>query len=107
MEDKPETPGETPDVQAVGLGGQRPLGLRLTPVATPKVPASFQSSQPSTPSPQAPPKYGTEMTATPTEDTPPPVARKRSEAPPLPPPPPPPRLDPEVSVFCVVHFISI
>ncbi|XP_066250537.1 serine/threonine-protein kinase N isoform X3 [Euwallacea similis] len=103
VEDKPETPGEAPDSQAAGLGGQRPLGLRLAvpvPVATPKVPSSFQSlSQSSTPSPQGqPPRDWTTPVSTPVDETPPPpVAKKRTSAPSLPPPPPPPRLDPEPS----------
>ncbi|XP_066155247.1 serine/threonine-protein kinase N isoform X2 [Euwallacea fornicatus] len=101
VEDKPETPGEAPDAQAAGLGGQRPLGLRLAvpvPVATPKVPPSFQSmSQSSTPSPQGQsPRDWTTPVSTPVDETPPPpVAKKRTSAPSLPPPPPPPRLDPE------------
>lgn len=35
QDDKPETPGETPDPQAGGLGGQRPLGLVLLPETPP------------------------------------------------------------------------
>ncbi|XP_063910008.1 serine/threonine-protein kinase N isoform X4 [Zophobas morio] len=64
-EDKPETPGETPDPQAFGLGGQRPLGLGVTVL------------------PETPPPVPT---------VPPPVAKKRMC---VTPPPVPPRLDPE------------
>ncbi|CAH1132528.1 unnamed protein product [Ceutorhynchus assimilis] len=95
IEDKPETPGETPDPQSFGLGGQRPLGLAL-PVAPPKVPPTFQSSQPSTPSPQAAPRDWL-LSSSAAEETPPPIAKKRTEAPTVPPPPVPPRLDPEPS----------
>lgn len=64
-EDKPETPGETPDPQTGGLGGQRPLGLVQLPPETPPPPL-----------PTAPP----------------PVGKKRMT---VTPPPVPPRLDPE------------
>ncbi|KAK9891483.1 hypothetical protein WA026_014720 [Henosepilachna vigintioctopunctata] len=67
-EDKPETPGETPDPTAEGLGGQRPLGLGVALL-------------PESPTPPPVPK-----------DPPPPVARKRME---VTPPPVPPRLDQE------------
>jgi hypothetical protein len=66
QEDKPETPGETPDPQAFGLGGQRPLGLGVAVL------------------PETPPPVPT---------APPPVAKKRIC---VTPPPVPPRLDPEV-----------
>ncbi|XP_066602587.1 serine/threonine-protein kinase N-like, partial [Prorops nasuta] len=76
VSDKPETPGETPDPQMLGLGGQRPLGLAPLPIQPPKV-----------------------------ADVPPPVAKKRTEAPSVPPPPVPPRLDPEViSVAALREF---
>lgn len=65
IEDKPETPGETPDPQICGLGGQRPLGLRLPPEIPPQ------------PLPCLPPPL-------------PPVGKKRA---PMTPPPLPPRLD--------------
>ncbi|XP_068898665.1 serine/threonine-protein kinase N isoform X4 [Tenebrio molitor] len=65
QEDKPETPGETPDPQAFGLGGQRPLGLGVAVL------------------PETPPPVPT---------APPPVAKKRIC---VTPPPVPPRLDPE------------
>lgn len=68
-DDKPETPGETPDPQAAGLGGQRPLGLMIEPT-----PVHHYSP----PSPSIPP----------------PVAKKGMA---VTPPPVPPRLDPEVS----------
>ncbi|XP_008192045.1 serine/threonine-protein kinase N isoform X2 [Tribolium castaneum] len=64
-EDKPETPGETPDPQAFGLGGQRPLGLGVAVL------------------PETPPPVPT---------APPPIAKKRMC---VTPPPVPPRLDPE------------
>ncbi|KAL3283838.1 hypothetical protein HHI36_018008 [Cryptolaemus montrouzieri] len=67
-EDKPETPGETPDPNAAGLGGQRPLGLGV---------ALLPDSPPPPPVPKEPP---------------PPVAKKRMA---VTPPPVPPRLDPE------------
>jgi hypothetical protein len=66
QEDKPETPGETPDPQAFGLGGQRPLGLGVAVLS------------------ETPPPVPT---------APPPVAKKRIC---VTPPPVPPRLDPEV-----------
>ncbi|XP_023029877.1 serine/threonine-protein kinase N isoform X1 [Leptinotarsa decemlineata] len=75
IEDKPETPGETPDPQAGGLGGQRPLGLVID-----------MTPQDST-SPAIPP-------------VPPPVAKKRMA---VTPPPVPPRLDPE-SVAALKEF---
>lgn len=74
IEDKAETPGETPDPQAAGLGGQRPLGL----VDSTSLMGGGNTSQP--PSlPLAPP---------------PPVAKRGMS---VTPPPVPPRLDPEVS----------
>ncbi|ERL95282.1 hypothetical protein D910_12548 [Dendroctonus ponderosae] len=93
VEDKPETPGETPDPQSFGLGGQRPLGLAVAlPIPPPKVPPTFQS--PSTPSPQGPSRDWVLVPPYP-DGTPPPIAKKRTEAPSVPPPPVPPRLDPE------------
>ncbi|XP_018576928.1 serine/threonine-protein kinase N isoform X2 [Anoplophora glabripennis] len=64
--DKPETPGETPDPQVLGLGGQRPLGLVL----------NIANEQPSPPATAILPK----------------VAKKGIS---VTPPPIPPRLDPE------------
>lgn len=77
MEDKPETPGETPDPQADGLGGHRPLGLLDTTFTVGNNAATNVS-------PSAPP---------------PPVAKRGVS---VTPPPVPPRLDPEVSskLFC-------
>ncbi|XP_018336023.1 serine/threonine-protein kinase N isoform X2 [Agrilus planipennis] len=63
-EDKPETPGEIPDPQVGGLGGQRPLDLGVSALP------------PETPPPLPP--------------APPPVAKKKA---PITPPPLPPRLD--------------
>lgn len=66
QEDKPETPGETPDPQVGGLGGARPLGMGMpiggvavlapdTPPALPSVPPPFiKKSVPSTPPPPPP-----------------------------------------------------
>ncbi|XP_050300836.1 serine/threonine-protein kinase N isoform X2 [Anthonomus grandis grandis] len=102
LDDKPETPGESPDPNSFGLSGQRPLGVAPLPVAPPKVPRSFSGSHshPSTPSPGtastnewiiSPPTTPQEMVT-----TTPPVAAKRWMEPPLVSPPPiPPRLDPE------------
>lgn len=84
--DKPETPGETPDPQVGGLGGQRPLGVPIGGVAV--LP------------PDTPPVL---------PSVPPPIAKKRV---PSTPPPPPPRLDPEVSgghffkLFLFQHFFK-
>uniref|UniRef100_A0A0A9WJM8 protein kinase C n=1 Tax=Lygus hesperus TaxID=30085 RepID=A0A0A9WJM8_LYGHE len=67
IEEKPETPGETPDPGVCGLGGARPLGIAVLPPLPPDV-----SPLPS-------------------------LVAQRKRAPPLPstPPPPPPRLDVE------------
>lgn len=73
-EDKPETPGETPDPQAYGLGGQRPLGLGVAVL------------------PETPPPVPT---------VPPPIAKKRMC---VTPPPVPPRLDPEVNLAVLQIF---
>lgn len=73
IEDKPETPGETPDPQVAGLGGQRPLGLVET--------ASLMGSN----------------SAVNTSPAPPPPVAKRGVS--VTPPPIPPRLDPEVSFY--------
>ncbi|KAJ8912963.1 hypothetical protein NQ315_000019, partial [Exocentrus adspersus] len=64
--DKPETPGETPDPQVLGLGGQRPLGLILnaseeqvpivTATAVPKVAKKGMSVTP----PPVPPRLDPE-----------------------------------------------
>ncbi|XP_060535747.1 serine/threonine-protein kinase N isoform X4 [Cylas formicarius] len=59
VEDKPETPGEAPDLQAEGLGGQRPLSLGVA-----------------APSPPSPPTT-----------VPPPIAKKRMSITPPPVPP--------------------
>ncbi|XP_072396435.1 serine/threonine-protein kinase N isoform X4 [Diabrotica undecimpunctata] len=69
LEDKPETPGEVPDPQVAGLGGQRPLGLHIE-----------------LPPPPEP------LISPPSPSVPPPVAKKRMA---VTPPPVPPRLDPE------------
>ncbi|XP_069686325.1 serine/threonine-protein kinase N isoform X3 [Periplaneta americana] len=71
-EDKPEAPGETPDPQAVGLSGTRPLGLGVA--VLPPLPPDTTTSTPILPSAV--------------------VQKKRSS--PLPTPPPPPRLDVEL-----------
>ncbi|XP_056636168.1 serine/threonine-protein kinase N isoform X2 [Diorhabda sublineata] len=76
VEDKPETPGEAPDPQAAGLGGQRPLGLHID------LPPPSEPMSPPSPS------------------MPPPVAKKRMS---VTPPPVPPRLDPE-SVAALKEF---
>lgn len=81
MEDKPETPGETPDPQIGGLSGARPLGMQIGGVAV--LPTD------------TPPVLPT---------GPPPVAKKRV---PSIPPPPPPRLDQEVSVLIKFEYILI
>ncbi|XP_076272223.1 serine/threonine-protein kinase N isoform X2 [Rhynchophorus ferrugineus] len=101
-DEKPATPGETPDLQIGGLGGRRPLGLELTPVPPPKVPPTFQSSLPSTPSPPAPkpsPKWEKPDELATILSTPSPAhrssMRKAVEEPVVTPPPVPPRLDPE------------
>ncbi|XP_030766240.1 serine/threonine-protein kinase N isoform X2 [Sitophilus oryzae] len=108
-DEKPATPGETPDHQIGGLGGRRPLGLELTPVPPPKVPPSFQSSLPSTPSPPSVHLLPTHKPSlkwekpedlasvlAPTPGPRPPSVRRVSDEPPLiTPPPVPPRLDPE------------
>ncbi|XP_022916524.1 serine/threonine-protein kinase N isoform X3 [Onthophagus taurus] len=65
-EDKPETPGEVPDPQMGGLGGQRPLGIGL-PVLPPELP--------------------------PLPPTVPPQIVNKKKPPQTPPPPLPPRLD--------------
>ncbi|GLV45639.1 Protein kinase N [Carabus blaptoides fortunei] len=70
LDDKPETPGETPDPQIGGLSGARPLGMQIGGVAV----------LPTDPPPVLP-------------TGPPPVAKKRV---PSTPPPPPPRLDQEL-----------
>ncbi|CAG9854098.1 unnamed protein product [Phyllotreta striolata] len=77
VEDKPETPGETPDPQVAGLGGARPLGLQIDLAHARQEPVS-------PPSPSVPP----------------PIAKKRMS---LTPPPVPPRLDPE-SVAALKEF---
>lgn len=69
MEDKPETPGETPDPQTAGLGGQRPLGF--------------------IPLPETPPP--------PLPSAPPPIAKKRMTV--TPPPIPPRLDAEEVNIF--------
>ncbi|XP_021917778.1 serine/threonine-protein kinase N isoform X2 [Zootermopsis nevadensis] len=71
-EDKPEAPGETPDPQAVGLSGTRPLGLGVAVL------------------PPLPPDTAVSMSLLPSTI----AQKKRSSA--LPAPPPPPRLDVEV-----------
>ncbi|XP_065162435.1 serine/threonine-protein kinase N isoform X2 [Atheta coriaria] len=55
-EDKAETPGEIPDPQIGGLGGQRPLGLGapMLPVETPPAPAPRKMQPPQTPPPLPP-----------------------------------------------------
>ncbi|CAH1284852.1 unnamed protein product [Diabrotica balteata] len=70
LEDKPETPGEIPDPQVAGLGGQRPLGLHI----------------------ELPPPPEPVILSPPSPSVPPPVAKKRMA---VTPPPVPPRLDPE------------
>nr|CAI5862932.1 unnamed protein product [Callosobruchus analis] len=85
VDDKPETPGETPDPCTVGLGGQRPLGLiGLTPPPLP-------STQP--PLPPPPPSQMTATTpiapqhvTTPVSShvTPPPIHKKRTAVTPPP-----------------------
>ncbi|GJQ71084.1 hypothetical protein Trydic_g991 [Trypoxylus dichotomus] len=68
-EDKPETPGEIPDPQLAGLGGQRPLSLNSIPVLPPELPPPLQplipppvtkKKAPSTPPPPLPPRYDTD-----------------------------------------------
>lgn len=76
VEDKPETPGETPDPSAVGLGGHRPLGL-ITP--------ELQEKEPP-----------------PLPYTPPLMSKKKA---PSTPPPVPPRLDPEVRLIILLIFL--
>uniref|UniRef100_A0A6P7GKT6 protein kinase C n=1 Tax=Diabrotica virgifera virgifera TaxID=50390 RepID=A0A6P7GKT6_DIAVI len=78
LEDKPETPGEVPDPQVAGLGGQRPLGLHIE-LPQPPEPVILSPPSPSVP---------------------PPVAKKRMA---VTPPPVPPRLDPE-SVAALKEF---
>lgn len=77
LEDKAETPGETPDPRAVGLGGQRPLGLEVAVL------------------PDTPPALPV---------LPPPIAKKRMC---VTPPPVPPRLDAEVGVFYIFATIIL
>ncbi|XP_066991906.2 serine/threonine-protein kinase N isoform X2 [Anabrus simplex] len=43
-EDKPETPGETPDPQSVGLSGTRPLGVAVLPPLPPLPPDTSPGS---------------------------------------------------------------
>ena len=63
-EDKPEAPGETPDPQAVGLSGTRPLGLGVavlpplppdTNVSVPILPSTVAQKKRSLPLPTSPP----------------------------------------------------
>lgn len=83
VEDKPETPGETPDPQVAGLGGQRPLGL-------------VDSTS----------LMGSNLATNVLPSVPPPPVAKRGVS--VTPPPVPPRLDPEVSVFLlVIIFLNI
>ena len=79
-EDKPEAPGETPDPQAVGLSGTRPLGLGIA--VLPPVPPDTSASTPILPASVAPKKKNS----------------------PLPTPPPPPRLDVEVRTIIFVQY---
>jgi len=81
-EDKPEAPGETPDPQAVGLSGTRPLGLGVA--VLPPLPPDTTVSMPILPSA---------------------VAQKKRSSP-LPTPPPPPRLDVEVCVFIIFYSVQ-
>ncbi|VEN54820.1 unnamed protein product [Callosobruchus maculatus] len=101
-DDKPETPGETPDPCTVGLGGQRPLGLvGLTPPPLP-------STQPPLPPPPPPSQMTSTVLVSPqhvttpvsSHVTPPPIHKKRTA---VTPPPVPPRLDPE-SVAALKEF---
>ncbi|XP_044753309.1 serine/threonine-protein kinase N isoform X1 [Coccinella septempunctata] len=79
-EDKPETPGETPDPNVAGLGGQRPLGLGVE---------ILPASPPPPPIPKEPP---------------PPIAKKKMS---VTPPPVPPRLDPEsIAVLREFDFLE-
>ena len=89
VEEKPEAPGEVPDLGTVGLSGARPLGLGVA-VLPPLPPDTVPSSGQFLPSQVA-------------------AAKKRPPSlptPPPPPPPPPPRLDQEVSVhFYIVFYL--
>ncbi|CAH1169988.1 unnamed protein product [Phaedon cochleariae] len=79
-EDKPETPGETPDPRSGGLGGQRPLDLGA---------AVDGGSLPlSPPPPSRPPPLSSFRLGQPGK-------KRAAEAPQHPPPPVPQRLDPE------------
>jgi hypothetical protein len=77
-EDKAEAPGETPDPQAVGLSGTRPLGLGIA--VLPPLPPDTAVSMPILPSA---------------------VAQKKRSSP-ITPPPPPPRLDVEVCELIIL-----
>ncbi|KAK9731777.1 Protein kinase domain [Popillia japonica] len=68
-EDKSETPGEIPDPQLGGLGGQRPLSMNSMPALPPELPPPLQAAgpppvtkkkAPSTPPPPLPPRYDTD-----------------------------------------------
>lgn len=76
LEDKSETPGEVPDPDKGGLGGQRPLGMSASS-------ASLGSQNHPPPPPSVPPP-------------PPPIAVSKKTSM-ISPPPPPPKLDQEVS----------
>ncbi|XP_031778599.1 serine/threonine-protein kinase N isoform X3 [Nasonia vitripennis] len=81
VEDKPETPGELPDPEKGGLGGQRPLGMShssSTHESLGSLPTSSSSSSLPHPPDHPPP--------------PPPVAKK----PMMPAPPPPVKIDQEL-----------
>lgn len=85
LEDKIETPGETPDPDKGGLGGARPLGMSSSSSSL-----SIQNHPPPPPSAPPPP---------PPIDT---MSKKRL----LPAPPPPPKLDQDVSKFIFILFPS-
>lgn len=66
-EDKPETPGETPDPQTCGLGGQRPLGLVQlpdTPPALPSAPPPVAKKRMTVTPPPVPPRLDAEEVST-------------------------------------------
>nr|XP_014270466.1 serine/threonine-protein kinase N isoform X2 [Halyomorpha halys] len=65
VEEKPETPGESPDPGACGLGGARPLGIAVLPPLPPDVnplpSAIAKKRSPQQPPPPPPPRLDIEL----------------------------------------------
>lgn len=65
VEEKPETPGESPDPGACGLGGARPLGIAVLPPLPPDVnplpSAIAKKRSPQQPPPPPPPRLDIEV----------------------------------------------